>query len=57
MTDKNRQRMEKIEAAMAERERQGRVIEIVWVEDEREIGLFYRPDNANDDVPWVRLAD
>ena len=57
MTEKYRQRMAKIEGALAERERQGRVIEIVWVEDEREIGLFYRPDNAKDDAPWVRVAD
>ena len=43
MTNKILKRLEKIETALAQREMQGRVIEIVWVDEGEPIGLFYVP--------------
>ena len=44
MTNKILKRLGKIETALAQRELQGRVIEIVWVDEDEPIGLFYVPD-------------
>ena len=56
MTYKIRKRLEKIETALAQREMQGRVIDIVWVDEGEPIGLFYVPD-GNPPSVGKRVSD
>ena len=56
MTNKILKRLEKIETALAQREMQGRVIEIVWVDEGEPIGLFYVPE-GNPLSVGIRVSD